>query len=109
MSVSYLLILLVVIGCMALIDRKFRLFFWKDPRRASIVMAVGLVFFIAWDLLGIYLGIFFRGETSYMTGILLARELPLEEPFFLVFLSYLIMVLITGIELTMRRVRERRS
>ena len=33
-----------------------------------------------------------------MTGILLAPELPLEEPLFLAFLCYLTMVLITGIE-----------
>lgn len=98
MSVLYLATLLLVIGCMALIDHRYRLFFWRDARRAAIVLVAGVAFFLAWDLFGIGLGIFFRGETAIMTGILLAPELPLEEPLFLAFLCYLTMVLITGIE-----------
>ncbi|TDW29663.1 lycopene cyclase domain-containing protein [Cryobacterium psychrophilum] len=109
MSLSYLVILVVVIGCMVLIDRRYRLFFWKDAPRAAAVLVIGVAFFLVWDLLGIYLGIFFRGETSFMTGVLLAPELPLEEPLFLAFLCYLIMVLIGGIEPAVSRVRERRS
>ncbi|WP_349897830.1 lycopene cyclase domain-containing protein [Parafrigoribacterium soli] len=98
MSVIYLASLTVVIGCMALIDHRYRLFFWRDARRASIVLVIGTAFFLAWDLFGIGLGFFFRGENAIMTGILLAPELPLEEPFFLAFLCYLTMVLITGVE-----------
>jgi lycopene cyclase domain-containing protein len=96
MTVLYLAILLTSIGCMAVIDSRYRLFFWRDPRRAAVVVAIALAFFLLWDLLGIGLGIFFRGETSFMTGIVLAPELPLEEPVFLIFLSYLTMVLLTG-------------
>ncbi len=96
MSVVYLVSLLLVIGCMALLDRRFRLFFWRDARRAAIVLALGVVFFVAWDLAGIGLGIFFRAETTIMTGILLAPELPLEEIVFLTFLCYLTMVLVNG-------------
>ena len=55
------------------------------------MLAVGLVFFLVWDLQGIRLGIFFRGETSFMTGWQWAPELPLEEPFFLLLLCYLTM------------------
>ncbi|MBT5248381.1 MAG: lycopene cyclase domain-containing protein, partial [Microbacteriaceae bacterium] len=33
-------------------------------------------------------GVFFRGGGPWMTGILLAPELPLEEVFFLAVLSY---------------------
>jgi lycopene cyclase domain-containing protein len=83
---------------MLLLDRRYRLFFWKDAPRAALVLALGVAFFLAWDLLGIGLGIFSRGETQYMVGLLLAPELPLEEPVFLGFLSYLIMVLIAGAE-----------
>ena len=54
----------------------------------------GVVFFLVWDLVGIGLGIFFRGETAFMTGILLAPELPLEELFFLTLLCYLTMNLV---------------
>ena len=109
MRLDYLLLLLAAIGLMVLIDRRYRLFFWRDARRATLVLALGLVFFLAWDLLGIRLGIFFRGETEYITGILLAPEHPLEEPFFLAFLCYLIMVLVPGVERILVRRGERRS
>ena len=96
MNLIYLLFLLASIGCMVLVDRRYRLFFWKDVRRATLVLAVGLAFFLAWDLLGIHLGIFALGETTLMTGVLLAPELPIEELVFLGFLCYLTMVLVAG-------------
>jgi lycopene cyclase domain-containing protein len=94
--VVYLLVLLAAIACMVLVDRRFRLVLWRAPRRAAAVLLIGLGFFLAWDLIGIALGIFARGTTSISTGILLAPELPLEELFFLAFLCYLTMVLVTG-------------
>ena len=102
MSVVYLLTLLVSLGCMVLLDRRFSLFFWRDARRAAIVLAAGVLFFLLWDLFGIGLGIFSRGETMVMTGIVVAPELPVEEVFFLAFLSYLTMVLLTGADLLLR-------
>jgi lycopene cyclase domain-containing protein len=54
------------------------------------VLAAGLAFFLAWDLAGIGLGIFFRGHNKTI-GIELGPELPLEEPVFLLFLCYLVM------------------
>ena len=98
MSPIYLGILFAAILCMILVDRRFALFFWWDARRATIVLVVGLVFFLLWDLLGIRLGIFFRGENAIATGVMLGPELPLEEPVFLIFLCYLTMVLIFGAE-----------
>jgi lycopene cyclase domain-containing protein len=91
MGLLYLLALLVSLTGMVVLDRRFALFFFRDARRASIVLAVGIVFFVCWDLAGIGLGIFFRGETPFMTGLLLAPELPLEEIFFLALLCYLTM------------------
>ncbi|MCU1550849.1 MAG: lycopene cyclase protein [Glaciihabitans sp.] len=91
MSFLYLAALLVALTGMVLIDYRFRLFFWRSGRKAAIVLVVGLVFFLAWDFAGIGLGIFFRGGTAFMTGVQLAPELPLEEPFFLVLLCYLTM------------------
>lgn len=88
MPLFYLGALLISIGCMLLLDRRFTLFFWRDARRAGITLTAGVLFFLAWDLLGIGLDIFYRGETEFMTGILLAPELPLEELFFLVLLCY---------------------
>ena len=55
--------------------------------------------FLLWDALGIVTGTFFRGESPYMTGVDLAPEMPLEEPVFLFFLTYLTLNLTTGARL----------
>lgn len=108
MGVIYLAALLALIGCMLLLDRRFRLFFWRDPLVAAIVTAVGTVFFLAWDVFGIALGIFLRGDGAIATGILLAPELPIEEPVFLVFLVLCTMVLYSGaVRLLASRRRDR--
>ena len=91
LSFAYLLALLISLTGMVVLDRRFGLFFWRAPRAAAVVLAVGVVFFLAWDLIGIITGIFYRGETSFMTGLQLAPELPLEELFFLTLLCYLTM------------------
>ena len=91
MTLLYLLALLIALSGMVVLDRRFRLFFWRDARRAAIVLVVGIVFFLAWDLAGVGGGIFFRGETAFMTGLQIAPEVPLEEVFFLTLLCYLTM------------------
>jgi len=89
--VLYLLALLTALTGMVVLDRRFHLFFWRDARRAAIVLVAGLVFFLLWDLAGVGGGIFFRGETSFMTGLQIAPEVPVEEVFFLTLLCYLTM------------------
>lgn len=96
MSLLYLGCLLLSLGAMVLLDARFRLVFWRDARRAAVVLAVGLLFFLAWDAAGIALGVFARGGSPFLTGVELAPELPLEEVFFLLFLCYLTLVLISG-------------
>ena len=96
MNLLYLAALIVTLGCMALLDFRFRLFFWREPKRAAITLGIGLAFF----------GIFARGETSFMSGIVLAPEFPLEELFFLTFLCYLTMVVLMGAD---RLLRARKS
>ena len=91
MSFVYLIALAVALAGMVILDRRFGLFFWRSAVRATIVLVVGLAFFVLWDLQGIRLGIFFRGETSFMTGWQWAPQLPLEEPVFLLLLCYLTM------------------
>ena len=85
---AYLTALAVALTGMALLDRRFGLFFWRDARRAAIVLTLGVAFFLVWDLGGILLGIFFRGQTDFMTGLLIGPELPIEEVFFLTLLCY---------------------
>lgn len=88
MNYLYLAALLVSIAGMVTLDVRFKLFFAAAPARATIVLIAGLAFFLAWDVAGITLGIFFRGNPELLTGILLAPELPLEELFFLTLLCY---------------------
>ena len=88
MSFLYLAALLVSITGMVVLDVRFRLFFAVAPLRAAIVMVVGVAFFLVWDVAGITLGVFFRGNPQLLTGTLLAPELPVEELFFLVLLCY---------------------
>ncbi len=91
MGILYLFALVIALTGMIVLDRRFRLFFWRSARRATVVLIVGVLFFLVWDLAGIGLGIFFRGETAFMTGIVVAPELPVEEIFFLALLCYLAM------------------
>ncbi len=91
MSLLYLAALLLALGGMVALDRRFRLFFWARPWRAALVLVVGIAFFLAWDLAGVSAGVFFRGETAFMTGLQVAREVPVEELFFLALLCYLTM------------------
>nr|WP_236571406.1 lycopene cyclase domain-containing protein [Microbacterium hydrocarbonoxydans] len=107
MGAVYLAILLATLGCMLLLDWRFRLFFWRDAVSASIVTIAGLAFFLVWDIAGIAGGIFFRGDAIVATGIVLAPELPLEEPIFLVFLVVCTMVVYTGAMRIVARLRAR--
>lgn len=109
MGIVYLLSLIVVIGCMLLLDFRFRLFFWRDPKSASIVTIVGVLVLLIWDFAGIALNIFIRGEGNIATGILLAPELPIEEPIFLTFLVLCTMIIYTGLERIYKQRIARRS
>ena len=106
MGVLYLAALLLSLGCMLLLDWRFRLFFWRDALSAAVVTAVGLVFFLVWDVAGIANGIFFRGDGMIATGVVLAPELPIEEPVFLLFLVVCTMIIYTGAERVLTRRRE---
>lgn len=87
MSFLYLIGLLTSIAGLALLDFKHKLAFAKNAKYIFAIL-VSVVFFLAWDYAGISLGIFFRGETKLLSGYLLSNELPLEELFFLILLSY---------------------
>ena len=103
MSLLYLAALLIALFGMVMLDRRFRLFFWRDARRATIVMLAGILFFLVWDLVGVGLGVFFRGETSFMTGIQVAPEIPLEEVFFLALLCYVTMNAVAAASIVLGR------
>ena len=102
MRFAYAGALLVSLCGMATLDHRYRLFFFADARRAAAVLVSGVAFFVAWDLVGIGIGIFVRGQTPYMTGVLLAPELPVEEIGFLTLLCYLTMNLYGAVDHLLR-------
>jgi lycopene cyclase domain-containing protein len=85
---AYLAGLIFSIIGLGLFDWKFKLGFSTNKKAAALATLLPLIFFLIWDGAGIALGIFFRGETSHLTGILVAPELPIEELFFLFLLNY---------------------
>ncbi|MDQ0093203.1 lycopene cyclase domain-containing protein [Paeniglutamicibacter psychrophenolicus] len=93
---TYLLILLALIACMAALDARYRLFVFARPAPALLALAGGTAMFLLWDVIAIDLGIFLHRESGLMTGVMLGPQLPLEEAFFLFFLCYNAMVLFTG-------------
>lgn len=92
-SLVYLIGLLIPTFCMGLLDRRFGLALWRAPRRTLLVLALGIAYFLAWDLAAIAAGHYGMGQSALMTGIMLAPELPLEELVFITFLCYLTLVL----------------
>jgi lycopene cyclase domain-containing protein len=105
----YLVGLLIAIAGIAVLDARYRLFFWRDPLRAAVVMAIGLVFFLVWDVVGVHLGVFFIGTNRLLTGVLLAPDVPLEELFFLVLLCWTTMDLFGAVRPVFARLSGRRS
>lgn len=101
--------LLGALLCMGLLDRRFRLVLWADARRGGLVLAVGVVFFLAWDVAAIAAGFYHRGESAAMTGVMLAPELPLEELVFVTFLCYLTLVLHGLARLALAALRSREA
>lgn len=92
MQYVYLLSLLISFAGILTIDYRHQLAIFLDAVRTGITVAVGVVFFILWDIVGIWTGIFFSGESRYMSGIYLGPEFPLEELLFLSFLCYFTLV-----------------
>ena len=93
MSFLYLGALLVSIAGLASLDFKHKLALGKSKAYRCLLI-ISVAFFLAWDLAGIALGIFFRGNAGHLTGITLSKELPIEEIFFLIVLSYSALLLL---------------
>lgn len=99
----YLIAILVSAAGIVALDARFALAFWRAPVRSTISVALGTVFFVVWDSVGIATGVFVKGTSPLLVGIDLAPQLPLEEPFFLAFLCYLALVSWAGVNRTLAR------
>ena len=89
----------------ALMDWRHKTAFSINKKAATFAILIPLVFFILWDVAGIATGIFFRGDTTHLSGILLAPEFPIEELLFLLLLNYFSLTIFT----TVTRVITKRS
>ena len=85
---SYLAILILSLIGLYLLDRRHQLAFTVNPKRALLSMLPAYLVFLVWDVAGIALGIFFRGNNTLLTGLQLFPEFPIEELFFLALLCY---------------------
>ena len=104
MKYLYLISLIVPIVSMVYVDRRYQLAFYDNFKKTLIVIASSVMMFIVWDILGIALGIFFSGESKYMSGIYLGPEFPIEELLFLSFLSYFTLVVFRFLEVRWQRI-----
>lgn len=88
MSLLYLAGLVVSLVGLGALDWRYRVALFADARRTLATVGIGVAFFLVWDLVGVGLGIFFRGDSRYLSGVQIAPEVPLEELFFLTLLVY---------------------
>lgn len=87
-----MVVLISAIICTMVIDKKYLLALFFDRIGTIVSVSAGLVFFAAWDIAGINLGIFFSGNSRYMSGLYLFQDFPVEEVLFLMFLCYFSLV-----------------
>lgn len=97
MNFIYLACLLFSLVGLALLDWRFKLAFSRNWKAAATAIAVPYLIFVIWDFAGINLGIFFKGESKLLTGIMVAPHFPVEELFFLGVLCYTTLILTTSI------------
>ena len=77
MSVVYLAALLLSLTGLGLLDYRHRLAVGNGAAiKTLVIVGASVAFFLIWDVFGIASGVFFRGGGPWMTGILLAPELP---------------------------------
>ena len=88
----YLIGLVVAISCLALIDYRFKLAFFFDKKRTVATLSTAIALFVVWDVLGIWLGIFFHGGSTLTLPFRIIPEFPIEELFFLLLLTYTTLV-----------------
>lgn len=95
MSLLYLALLLISLAGLVTLDFRFKLAFAKNPKAASIAIGAPYLLFVIWDFTGIASGIFFKGKSDLLTGLMIAKDFPVEELFFLALLCYSTLIVAT--------------
>lgn len=93
----YLLALIISISGLALIDYRLKLTLFTRTKQTIQIILISLIVFVAWDIIGIKLGIFFIGENNLLLGIRVG-QFPIEEVLFLILLNYCSLITYLGIK-----------
>lgn len=73
------------------LDWRYRLAWFWQPRRALLYIAIGLTFFLLWDIAGITLDVFSTNQ-QWVSGLYIGTpDLPIEEIGFLIFFNYFVL------------------
>ncbi|MDQ5943985.1 MAG: hypothetical protein QG658_51 [Patescibacteria group bacterium] len=95
-SWTYAAILAISIGGLTLCDWRWKLVAFRNnnAKKATIItILVLLALFLAWDIAGILLGIFYTNP-RYTLGLnIITPNLPIEEVFFLILLIYSVLII----------------
>lgn len=88
MQYAYLLSLIVSLSGLLYLDYKKHLAWFWNGRKTATTLAIGLIFFLAWDISGIVLNVFSTNQ-AWVSGLyLVTPNLPIEEFLFLTLLCY---------------------
>ncbi|MDX2358219.1 lycopene cyclase domain-containing protein [Dietzia sp. PP-33] len=98
-GLAYLAVQVVSFAGILVIDHRWKLAAFRAPAAAALAVTASVALLLTWDVLGVRSGVFFRGQTDFMTGLTVAPEIPLEEVVFLAFLSHLALVCAAGVAL----------
>lgn len=103
MNFLYLLTLAVSLAGLGALDHKHKLAFFKNSKAALIATGLPYLLFVAWDFTGIFLGVFFKGDSPFLSGLMLAPDFPIEELFFLAVLCYSTLIIANWLPLLLSR------
>lgn len=85
---AYLLALVGALVCLTLVDKHWKVAWYKAPQQTKRTIIAGVLFFVIWDIAGITLHIFYTGSTQFLSGVFLGLHFPIEEILFLILLMY---------------------
>lgn len=87
-SYAYLFSLILSLAGLFYLDYKKQLAWFWNARKTAVSLAIGLVFFLAWDITGIVLNIFSTNQVWVSGVYVVTPNLPIEEFLFLTLLCY---------------------
>ena len=97
MSLIYLTSLIISISGLLIIDWRHKLAFWFDFKRTTLTVSIAGLVFLIWDFLGIFLDIFYHGQSQYSLPFVILPDFPLEELFFIFLLCYCTLIIYRGL------------